>query len=345
MVLGKIKNLAAALAITLGSYGVANAQEYNNSITNETTYDKEIGITREVARINTNVATLDYAIYPHSKKVDVLQLGINLPKDFGVKYTQLGNQQHIFEAWKTFKLGEKTTLTFDAGKGLEKDSYQWGLASVDHPNFYVLASMIKEGKFEGDMQNEFHGAVSANLKGVYVGFGVQGFGEKGDVWKQRYVLSYTNEDFGSTTFAFVNPNDNSWFFKSQNAYGDISKGFYNRDTWNQYILAEFTAGPFIPNVFQNSTSKGNWTMELSGSGNDKEGMFKIIPGMGTNIVNWGLGPNVKTLFDDEKTTVGLSALIYKDFSILKDKVKGYVMAEYNSQTGDIDAHAKVSYRW
>ena len=110
MVLGKIKNVAAALLLVTGMTGAVSAQTYNNSIKTETSISNT-GVTREVVRVNTPIVTANYATYPHSNKGDVLQLGVNLPKGFGVQFTKLDdNEQYIFEAWKSFDVKNTSCL-------------------------------------------------------------------------------------------------------------------------------------------------------------------------------------------------------------------------------------------
>ncbi len=347
MVLGR--TIALATALLAGTVVAIQAQDNNSSIgsiKSETTFDQgSKGINREVIRAEARALTFNYASYPHTNNNDVLQIGLGLPKGFGVTFTKLGggeNAQNIFEAYKTFSTNSLDFL-IDAGKGMNKDDYQWVIASATHEKFFALASLIKEGKLlqEEDMQNEVHGAVSVNHKGVYVGFGVQGFGEQGDVWKQRFVAAYNNEDFGTATFAFVNPNDNSWSFISQNAYGDISEGFYDENNYNNNVLTEYTAGPFIPQRFSKSVTKGNYSLLVKGKGNDEKTKLTAVPGMKTDLVDFGIGVNTETTSNGTET--GLTAIASKNFALFKDKVKGLIDAEYDSQTRNLNVYVAVKY--
>lgn len=203
----------------------------------------------------------------------------------------------------------------------------------------MLASTINEGPILKDESFEtlFSGAASATLGNFYVGVGAQGFDEK---LKPRGVIAYSNENFGSATLLMYNPNNKGWFFKTQTATGNIAEGFYNRDTYNTFFLAETTAGPFIPNRFGTSVAKGNYTLGIWGNGNDEEANFTVMPGMRTKVADIGVGVRTKT--KDGKTEANVSAIVNKEFEIGKN-ISGYVDAQYDAVDNSFGVYATISY--
>lgn len=275
----------------------------------------------------------------NGKKNDVARLKVNLPKDIGLALYNVGDlngkDMVYWEAWKTIKTGDKSSVLVDIGTGAGKGREPEYFAIVNFKNnkLFVEGAIYEAASRLGKIDKSIYGLAAYDFGHAYIGAGKNTNTLVGITGLKGF------KDVGMLTFALYDKETKGWSFISQTAAGNVNQSFFSKDNFD-FVTEYFAIPAFFPTHFSPQVTKGKYTLKVNGSG--KSGKTELEGKLGWNNKILPIAAGVNTLNEQGKTEVGAVVEIYKPFK-LKNGVSGAVEAKYNTRSKAATAYLTLKY--
>ncbi|MGV8161874.1 MAG: hypothetical protein ACP5N2_00900 [Candidatus Nanoarchaeia archaeon] len=277
----------------------------------------------------------------NGKKSDVGKINIALPKDAGLALYKIGDWdgKDIFywEAFKTIKVGDKSTMLFDigtgAGKGREPEYF--AIVNVKNNKLFVEGAIYAPASGLGDLDKSIYGLVAYDFGHAYLGLGKNTNTLVGVTGVKGF------KDVGMLTLMLYDKETKGWSFISQTAAGNVNQGFFSKDNFD-FVTELFAIPAFFPVHFSPQVTKGTYSIKINGAGNIDKAELEGKIGAYIKALGGGVSAGVNTLNKHGKTEVGGVVEVYKPFK-LKNGISGSVEAKYNTRSKAASAYLTLRY--
>lgn len=298
-------------------------------------------------RINENI---DYPIgfqrvHIHNKKTsfkydhnqnqnDVLQIAINLPKNFGIAFYNSGdwNKQNMFyfEASKKINFGDNIDLNINAmgGKGKNQESELFTSANLKTNNLFAIVALYDVISDLGKLNQSIYGGLGYDFNKSYLGLGKN----------QNRFMATTGvkglDDFGAMSLFLYDVKSNNWSFVTQAALNNINQSFFHEDLFD-FITGYFSLPNFFPKHFTPQTNKGDYSIKFNGRGEPRTREIEGKLGYYNEIIPFSFGINSLN-----KNGIKEHGLVVEINKLLKfsNGLKIHAEAKYNFRDNSFGAY-------
>ncbi len=216
-----------------------------------------------------------------------------------------GKAQLCGEIAKTFKgvTKQNIDITTFAGYGQGKqysdvpNNMNWEFVGLNNDKFHAeYMRFVFMGKAS------HYGALGINLANkIYAAIG-----NNNGAWRAN-IESIGNKNLGLQVFGGFNPENGSWFFKSQNAIGSVG-GFYSKGAGDE-VISDLSLAKFWYTHRFNFLSKGDYSFKFQGSSTKEKTQLEAIAGFKNKICDFGAG--IETLTKHKETKIGPALQAFK----------------------------------